>query len=233
MKLLKRLTINGEEVPLVSDNVRIDIDRPGAAIFQVLTEERPPPRGGGRVEYSLGWNMQSALTLFFTGEIATSTAVDYKQQRLFCRELSARLDSAAPVSLRHPTMREVLAKYAEAAGLSFIVPDKPYADTKVPAFYGTGSAYHAMQNLGAVFHINDYVWLTQGDGKVFAGSWEDSRWKGKEVEIPQAVFKKTSADGTRSMTAVPAIRPGCVVNGERVASVTLSGITMSFTCKSF
>jgi len=95
-----------------------------------------------------------------------------------------------------------------------------------------------MQNLGAVFHIHDYVWLTQGDGRIFAGSWEDSRWNGKEVEIPQAVFKKTSADGARTMAAVPAMRPGCVIIDEdgtrgRVETVTLSGINMSFKCKPF
>lgn len=233
MKLHKRLTVGGTEYPIVSEDVRLDIDRPGVAIFQVLADSQL----SGKVEFSLGWNIQSELTLFFTGEVATSTPVGYKQQRLLCRELSARLDNTKPVALRHPTLKEVLAKYAELTELSFIVPEKPYADTKVPAFYGLGSAYHAMQNLGAVFHIDDYVWLTQGDGKVFAGSWEDSRWKGKEVEIPRAVFKKASADGLCAMPAAPAIRPGCVVNkdagGGRVVSVSLSGITMSFKCKPF
>jgi hypothetical protein len=233
MKLLKRLVVNGAEYPLVSDEVRLDISRPGAAIFQVRADQRLE----GRVEFSLGWHFQSALTRFFCGEVVTSTTVDAKQQRLFCRELSARMDNAAPLSLRHPTLREVLATYAELTGLEFIVPERPYAFAKVPAFYGFGSAMHAMQTLGEVFHIDDYVWLSQGDGKIFVGSWADSRWKGREVEIPQNVFKQVSAGGQCTMAAVPDIRPGCVVNaatdGGRVETVTLSGVNMSFKCKTF
>ncbi len=231
MKLLKRFTVNGVEYPVVAEEVRLDLDRPGVATFQVWAEERLE----GQVEFALGWNMQSSLTQFFAGEVATSTPVDARQQKLFCRELSARLDKASPVALRHPTMRQVLAAYAEQTGLAFIVPDKPYADTKVPAFNGFGSAYHAMQSLGDVFHIDDYVWLTQGNGKIFAGSWADSRWKGREVEIPQEMLKKISADGSRTIAAVPGLRPGCVVNassgGGRVETVTLAGIHMRFKCK--
>ena len=233
MKLIKRLVVDGVEYPLVSEEVRLDMGRPGAAIFQVRAEAKLE----GRVEFALGWHFQNALTRFFTGEVVTSTTVDAKQQRLFCRELSARLDNAAPVSLRHPTLREVLATYAELTGLQFIVPERPYASTKVPSFYGVGSAMHAMQNLGRVFHIEDYVWLAQGDGKIFAGSWADSRWKDREVEIPQNMLKQVSADGQCSMTVVPDIRPGCVINaaagGGRVETVTLSGVTMGFKCKPF
>ncbi len=229
MKLQKRFTVEGEEYPLVSEQIRLDIDRPGMALIQVLADKPL----AGRVEYALGWNFSPALTLFFTGEIDTSTPAGTKQQRLLCRELSARIDKAAPVALRHPTMKEVLARYASLTGLSFIVPERPYADTRIPAFYGFGSAFQAMHNLGEVFHIEDYVWLTQADGRIFAGSWADSRWKGKEVEIPRGMFKKVSADGECTMAAAPAIRPGCVVNGARVQSVTLSGIEMSFKCKPF
>lgn len=76
---------------------------------------------------------------------------------------------------------------------------------------------------------------TQGNGKIFAGSWADSRWKGREVEIPQEMLKKISADGSRTIAAVPGLRPGCVVNassgGDRVETVTMAGIHMRFKCK--
>lgn len=180
----------------------------------------------------MGWNNDPQLTLFFTGEVdGESKTVDHKQQRLLCLELSARLDKTAPIALRHPTMREVLEKYSALSDLSFIIPGKPYTTTKVPAFYGFGSAVHAMRNLGEVFHIEDYVWLTQGDGRIFAGSWEDSRWKGREIEIPYKIFKKVSADGCFTMTAAPGIRPGCQVNGARVVNVNFTGHEMSFKCK--
>lgn len=227
MKLEKRVTVDGREIPLESEQIRLDIDRPGVAILQVLSETPL----SGRVAYALGWNFDPKLTVFFTGEVERSTPVDGMRQRLLCRELSGRLDDTAPVSLRHPTLRDVLAAYAKMTGLSFIVPQKAYADTRVPAFYGLGSAYQAMHSLGAVFHIEDYVWLTQGDGRIFAGSWEDSRWKGRDVKIPGTLFKKTAADGTRTIAAIPAMRPGCVLNGERVETVTLAGVTMGVKCK--
>lgn len=233
MKLEKRLTVAGVEYPIVSDSVRLNIDRPGVAILQVISDTPL----SGRVEFFLGWSGQGPLIRIFTGEVGTSTTVDKKQQRLYCRELSARLDNAAPIALRHPTMRDVLGEYGRMLGLSFLVPDKPYAVTRVPAFYGLGSALHGLQSLGAVFHIDDYVWLTQGDGRVFAGSWADSRWQGKELQIPWAVCKQQSADGERSMAAIPALRPGAVVNrhdgGGRVEYVQFSGMDMVFKCQPF
>lgn len=227
MKLFKRFTVEGEEYPLVSEQIRLDLDRPGLAIVQVVATHKLE----GRVTYSLGWNVSPRLTLFFTGEIANSARVDDKQQRLLCPELSARIDGAAPLALRHPTMKDVLARYAELTGLSFIVPEKPYVETRVPAFYGFGSAFHAMKTLGDVFHIDDYVWLSQGDGRIFAGSWADSRWPGKEVEIPANMCKRVSADGNITMTAAPGLRPGCVLNGKRVVSVLFAGHEMEIKCK--
>ena len=226
MKLHKHCTVSGQEYQLVNEDIRLDIDRPGLAIIQVVAEEPL----AGLVEFSLGWHFEDNLTRFFTGEVKRSTTVDDKQQRLLCLELSARIDDTAPISLRHPTLRDVIAKYAEMTELAFVIPDKPYADTQIPAFYGLGNAFHAMRNLGEVFHIDDYVWFTQGDGRIFVGSWEDSRRKGREIEIPQAVFKNVSADGDRTMTAIPGLRPGCVVNGERVEYIKLSGHQMSFKC---
>ena len=50
MKLLKRLTVNGVEYPIVAEEVRLDLDRPGVAMFQVWAEERLE----GQVEFALG-----------------------------------------------------------------------------------------------------------------------------------------------------------------------------------
>lgn len=227
MKLFKRFTVEGQEYPIVKEDIRLDIDRPGLAIIQVLADAEL----SGQVEYSMGWNYGDTLTVYFSGEIKTSTTVDAKQQKLLCLELSARIDNTAPISLRHPTLKEVLAKYAELTELSFILPDKSYAQEKVPAFYGFGSAFHAMHSIGQIFHIPDYVWLTQGDGRIFVGSWEDSRWKGREIAVPQEMFKRVSADNEIMMTVAPGVRPGCVVNGKRVMRVNFSGHEARLKCR--
>lgn len=226
MRLLKRLEIAGVEVPLVSEDIRLDIDRPGRAVFQVRAEAEL----SGLVSFAMGWHFDAALTLFFTGEVEHSTAVDSGQQRLFCRELSARLDAQHPLSLRHPTLREVLAAYAGRTGLRFILPDKPYASTRVPAFYGLGSGYHGMVNIGEVFGIEDYMWQAQGDGAVFVGSWADSRWPASPVSLPQEFFTRVTA-GMQTMTCVPGLRPGVVLNDRRVQSVRLAGHQMEVACK--
>lgn len=226
MRLLKRLEVAGAEVPLVSEDIRLDIDRPGRAVFQV----RADAELSGLVTFALGWHFDAALTLFFTGEVERSTPVDAGQQRLFCRELSARLDAQHPISLRHPTLRAVLAAYAARTGLRFILPDKPYASTQVPAFYGLGSGYHGMTSIGAAFGIEDYMWQAQGDGAVFVGSWADSRWPAAPVTLPQEFFSRVTA-GMQALTCIPGLRPGAVLNGRRVLSLRLAGHQMEVVCK--
>jgi len=226
VRLIKRLTVAGQELPLVSEDVRLDHDRPGRAVFQVRSEEAL----SGEVTFALGWHFEDALTLFFTGEVEKSTAVDAGQQRMFCREISARMDTQHPLALRHPTLREVIAAYAERTGLGFIVPDRPYASTRISAFYGLGSGFHGLASLGDCFGIEDYVWLTQGDGKVFVGSWADSRWPNAPVELSQEFFSKVTASA-QTVTCIPGLRPGAVLNGKRVLSVRLSGHEMEVKCK--
>lgn len=227
MRLIKRLEVAGQEVPLVSEDVRLDIDRPGRAIFQVRAGEPL----AGQIAFAIGWHFEDALTLFFTGQVERSTAVDAEQQRVFCREISARLDTHHPLALRHPTLRDVLAAYAERTGLRFIVPDRSYASTKVPAFYGLGSGFHGMASIGEVFGIEDYVWQTQGDGQVFVGSWADSRWPTAPVELPQEFFSRATAGGGQVVTCIPGLRPGAILNGRRVLTVRLAGHEMEVTCR--
>lgn len=226
MRLLKRFEIAGAEVPLVSEDIRLGLDRPGRAIFQV----RADAELSGQVTFALGWHFADALTLFFTGEVERSTTVDAGQQRLFCREVSARLDAQHPLSLRHPTLRDVLAAYAERTGLRFILPDKPYASKRVPAFYGLGSGYHGMASIGDVFGIEDYLWQAQGDGAVFVGSWADSRWPTTPVSLPQDFFTQVTS-GMQTVTCIPGLRPGAVLNDRRVLSVRLAGHQMEVACK--
>ena len=144
-----------------------------------------------------------------------------------CREIAAELDTPIPLAMRHPTLREVLAAYADKTGLRFILPERPYADTRIPAFDTFGTGLDGLANIGRAFQIPDYVWQTQGDGKIFVGSWQDSRWPERPVEIPQAVFSRALATGGKVMTLIPSMRPGCVVNGDRVRTVRFSGHEMT------
>ena len=231
MKLNKNLSIGGKDYQLVSEDIALDIERPGRAMFELVCPEgEEAPKG--LVSFALGWNYADKLTLFFTGDIEHCQRMDNARIRLFSLELSGRLDLPHPLSLRHPTLKQVLNQYNKLTGLQFVLPARPYASVQVPAFYGTGSGFHGFSNLGAVFGIDDYLWQAQADGKIFVGSWADSRWKGREIELPQEVFKNVGPTGFKSTTAIPGLRPGAVVNGQRVISLDFSGHEMRFKCQS-
>lgn len=140
------------------------------------------------------------------------------------------LFTSMPVAMRHPTLREVVTFYAERTGLHAIVPDRPYATTRIPYFGGLGSGFHGVASLGEVFGIPDYTWGAQGDGRLFVGSWADSRWPSRPVELPRELFIRSASTGSR-VVAVPGLRPGAVLNGERIHALRLAGHEMEITCK--
>ena len=223
MKIRKRLLTPTGSLPLVSEDVRLELSAPGRAVFQVATSEPV----SGEVLFTMGYGVDDADTLFFAGFVERYLPVDDTQARLMCREMSARMDKAIPLALRHPTLRDVLTEYANATGLRFLFPERPYMDTKIPAFNMLGTGLEGLANIGGAFQISDYIWQATGDGSVWLGSWEDSRWPSRPVELPRNVFRNVPADGGKSCPPMPAMRPGVVLNGERVTLVHLSGHQMT------
>lgn len=226
MKLRKSLNVEGKAVKLVSEDIRLDLHAPGRAMFQVQAAEKL----AGTVSFALGYSAEDRDQAFFTGYIERSHTVDNAQQRLFCRELSAVLDADLPISLRHPTLRAVLRAYAGLTGLSFTVPERPYADTTAACFQTLGNAYHGLDAIGDVFGIEEYVWFQQGDGSVFVGSWQDSRWATRPVDIADQWFKGVTTDGGAILPAMPALRPGVMLNGQYLVRLQLAGHEMVAQC---
>ncbi|WBF68242.1 hypothetical protein LN040_03825 [Desulfovibrio subterraneus] len=226
MKLRKRLTVNGENVPLVDEDVRLELHAPGRGMFRVQSTAAL----SGFVRLYLGYSNQDADQLFFTGYVEKSVTVDAQTQRLMCRELTALLDAHMPVFLRHPTLADVLAAYAERTGLSFILGQGAYAARDVASFCALGSGHQGMDSIGAVFGIARYVWLQQGDDKVFVGSWDDSRWATRPVTVEERWFSACNADGGKTLPVLPALRPGVLLNGEYVRALQLQGENMVVTC---
>ena len=225
MKLVKTVTVSGEPVPLVREHVHLDISTPGRADLTVISDTPL----SGIVKMAIGDARQTPV-VFFTGFIARSHTVDAKQQRLFCRELSAVLWATLPVSIRNASLRDVLGVYARKTGLSFVVPDTPYADTPCPAFQTIANGIHGLDSLGAVFKIPHYIWQQQGDGQVFVGAWEESRWAGKPFTVPEPFFQDVQIDGTKTLQAIPGLRPGVQMNGQYITSLQLKEHFMVVTC---
>lgn len=222
MKLCKSLTVDGRNVPLVEEDVRLEESAPGRATFRVRATEAL----SGAVRLDVGYTAQGRMQAFFLGYVESSHTVDATQQRLMCRELTGALYARVPLAMRHPTLRDVLGSYASATGLVFTVPEKAYADRAVACFQAVGSGVHGLASLGDVFGISEYVWQQQGDGRVFVGSWADSRWASRPVTIAERWFKNIGADGGKVLPAMPPLRPGALVNGCRVRTLQLKGHEM-------
>ena len=115
--------------------------------------------------------------------------------------------------------------------LNFSIPDQKYSTTKVPHFSNLGNGYQAVETLGRVFEIDDYIWQQQGGGQVYVGSWADSRWKGRDVELDDLMFKAHLSSQSAEIAAVPGLMPGAVVNGKRLTHVEFAANSMMLTWK--
>lgn len=228
MKLHKVLSVAGKVYPLVKDEVRLDLRSPGRASFTI--KAGAPVRG--LVVLDVGYN-ERALQRHFIGHVERCTAANSQQQVLFCRELTSVLALPLPMNLRHVDLRQVLAEIGARTGLRFRTPDQAYARTKTPYFYNLAAGFQAMDSLGRVFGIPDFIWQQQGDGEVFVGSWADSFWGARApLPLPAELFDSYQGNQSAMVAALPGLRPGAAINqGERVTSVTLAGTQMALRWK--
>lgn len=226
MKLLKKLQVNGADISLVTDDVRLELHSPGRASLRVVSSVAL----SGIVTLDLGYSHQSQLHRWFTGFIEKSVTVSNNEQQLFCRELSAILNRRLPISLRHATLRTVLADISRQSGLRFNVPKAAYSDTRTPYFFSMGGGYHCMDAIGQVFNISDYIWQQQGNGEIYVGSWADSFWANKPLELPEKLLTGHLPDDGADIPAVPALRPGIQFNAQfYITSITLNESKMRLT----
>jgi hypothetical protein len=228
MKLNKVLTIAGTVYPLVKDDVRLDIRSPGRA---TLTIQATVPVSG-LVTLDVGYN-DNALQRHFIGYVERCTPSNAVEQLLFCRELAAILAAPLPLNLRHADLRTVLGEINQKTGLTFRVPDQPYAKVKAPFFYSLGAGYLAMDSMAKVFGIADFIWQQQGDGEVFVGNWADSFFGARPaLQLPVELFDDYQGNHSAVIAALPGLRPGATINnGERVTNVALSGNQMAIRWK--
>ena len=115
--------------------------------------------------------------------------------------------------------REVVTEINRLTELNFSTPEKNYSTTKVANFYNIGSGYQALELMGRVFKMPDYIWQQQS-GVIYGGSWADSKWAEiKDMMIPEKLFDKHSANESAKVAAIPFLRPGMRVRGNRLTSI--------------
>ena len=226
MKIVKRIFIDNQEYGLISDDVRLRLIRPGCAVFRVRANKTL----SGIVMFDTGWS-DSQLKRYFIGYVDKPTTISPNEQMLFCRELSAALFRDLPMGLRKVSAKDVLARVARDTALRFISPAAGYMQTRSPYFHHMGSGYHALDAIGTVYQIPNYIWQQQGNGDIYVGSWNDSRWASRPVNIPDNLFTEHLAQNSARIGMIPSLRPGVKFNRGIITAVQLQDEHMVLTWK--
>lgn len=215
-RLSNTLKIAGQPVTnIVAKTVQLDIASTGRAKFEMVTEQEP----SGLVELHLGYTLDNMIP-YFLGVIESKHQANGRWY-LTCRELIGALSFLAPLAVRHPTINAVLDELAKL-GVEFVTPESAeYLNQRKPAFYHSGTGIEALRQIGKVWGINDFIFQQRPDGKIFVGSWHDSRWPMAVInDFPEhTITAKSSTTG--ELIAIPKLRPGIKLNGRHITEVTL------------
>ncbi|HCU66159.1 MAG TPA: hypothetical protein DF774_10410 [Rheinheimera sp.] len=223
MKLTKRLTIGSQQTELVAHHIVLELSAGGRGILTVKGDVSK----GQLISLDIGYNNQ--LVRYFTGYVAKVTPAGKGTNKIMVRELAGILAERYPVSIRHATMRQVITKLAEDTGLSFVIPEgQAYTDTPIANFTSQGTGYQLLNNLFRAFAVPDGVWYQQQDGQIYVGGYQQCRWATRPVEIPHELSQQQSNNNWK-LLAMPAMRPGALVNKNRINQVELAGDTMTIT----
>lgn len=222
MKLVERLYLGDSEAKIIDTVCSLAYRSPGTAT--ILTDRAPNMQQV--IAYECGYD--NTIIRYFMGYVESYKQINNNVYSLFCRELSAALRQSLPLSIQHVTLRDVLSRITTVTGLQFVIPDQDYTNTPAPHVISQSTGYALMDNLGDVFNIDSYIWQQQGDGRIFVGSWKDSTWNGKNIPVPHQ-FIENAQINTAQIPMHPTLRPGIMINGQRVRNIELNKTKMQIT----
>lgn len=226
MKIEKRILVAGQEFPLISEEVRLELTRPGRAQFRVQSSAPL----AGVVEFFCGWG-DSAPTRYFVGTVERCNAVNEQEQLLFCREYSALLEQPVPLGLRHVNLAQVVREIGQQTGLDFVTPSAAYCQTSSPYYFHTGDGYSALDALGTVFRVPDFIWQQQSDSRIYVGGWADSPGAQKRVQLNDDELTGHLACGGANLPMNPHLRPGTLTSRGTIQAIGLTQALMSIQWK--
>jgi hypothetical protein len=223
MKLDRILSIAGQDYDVVEEHVILELSTAGRANFTAIIDDAQI-NPFDLVTFETNYSRYDTLQRLFLGYVESVFRVDSRQSRIFCRELSGVLAYPLPLSMRHPTLTDVLQEISDkTSGIEFAIPDQPYATTKIPHFNNIGSGYNALSAIGSVFKIEDYVWQQKDDGSIYVGAWADGEYQ--DLEVDDDLFDDAE-NQSATIIALPTLRPGMNLNGARIKQVEFSENTM-------
>ncbi|MFC0974000.1 hypothetical protein ACFGY8_04395 [Pasteurella multocida] len=219
MKIIKKCLLDGNEVELESERFVLELSNAGRGFITVKTDKLCQ---GKSLIFEIG--EYDAFYRWFDGFVEREAEAEKGYKRLFVREKCAIFERTFNCSHRHITLAALCQWLSQESGLKIKYPDKSYSQTSIPLFTHHGNGYQLLHSIGRLFNIPEYIWQQSPDGSVFVGSWQDSRWaeKGREIEVSAAeTLSRTATALTIPINA--RIRPGFLVNGQRITKVFLEG----------
>ncbi|WP_145539028.1 hypothetical protein [Yersinia kristensenii] len=225
MKPIRRLMLSGDVVPLVDANLVLELNACGRGF---ITAETTTDYTGKLVRLDAGY--PELILRWFTGYVERSQPAENGAQRLFVRELTGVFERMWPVSMQHPTLRQLADWLTDNSGLTFqLAASADYNDKPIPHFTHSGSGYQLLANIGHAFGIADYVWYQLPDGEVYMGSWQHSLFAGKPIDIPSEFSTAAAAGNTMTVPMIQSVRPGVELNGQRLTTVRLNNDDLVLT----
>ncbi|HAS6319028.1 TPA: hypothetical protein I7235_01500 [Vibrio vulnificus] len=222
MKLTKRVFINNEEYELASHKVSLKLSLGSKAIFNINTDK--PPKRFDLVRFDIGYEQDTAP--YFEGFVNRVEPSERGSYKLTVKENCGVLSNRLPISIEHPTMKDIFAVIEEKTGLDFELPDSGYADKVIPNFVHQGDGYQCLDRIGKAFKVPDCVWFQRTDQRVYFGAYEDSLFFKKPMEIDHDFTDRQNANSV-TLVPFPMLRPGRVAFGKRIIRVDLIGDEMT------
>ncbi|QIR10927.1 hypothetical protein HBL79_00850 [Avibacterium paragallinarum] len=215
MKIIKECLIDGKEYDLSHCHIVLELNNAGRGFIVIESDEN---LAGRAVEINVG--EAAHFYQYFNGVIEHAQDDKPKFKKCFIREKVAIFEGVHNCSIRHATLNDICAYLQSKTGITFKIPSQPYATTPIPNFTHSGSGYQLLNNLGRLFNIPDYLWQQGADGTVFVGSYQDSRWYGKNIEI-DSTEALDSSNNRMTLPIYSAIRPGALVNQHKITQTEL------------
>lgn len=232
MKITKYLLINNKQFRVIDCNIVLELNACGRGFITI------PAAGAELIKnkvaiFNIGYG--NKLQRFFTGFVESEQTADRDTKKLFVRELIGVYQQKIDCSFQHPTLKNVTDFLAQKNGLPFELPHADYVDRKIPHFKHTGTGYHLLQEIGRAFNIPDFTFYQTPTGKIYCGSYRDSFFYNKNVDLGDKLNHISSATAGSNMVQIPLVpmlRPGAKINDKKISIVNLINDNMTITFES-
>lgn len=228
MKINKHAIINSQRIQIINCNIVLELNACGRGFITV------PANSNSYIDKTLIINVgySNELQRFFTGYVESEQAAAKNTKKLFIRELIGCYKQRIDCSFQHPTLKTVTEYLTSKNGLQFDLPAADYVNAKIPHFKHAGTGYHLLQEIGRAFNIPEYTFFQTPTGKIYCGSYNDSYFNDKNIELGDNLNKITSSTAGSNIVEIPLVpklRPGVKINGKKVSIVNLIDDNMTIT----